>query len=182
MAVGLAVWILVPFAVFALSRSLFHPNPRTAFAGVILVLSAAYAMWTPYQAAHMDPYRDDAKLLRQASAKVPADQPVFVQYDWTAPLETFWVLYHSPRPGVLIRDPWQLAERSAGRGEAYILARRMDAPILGMVGTAEPVLESRHTRAEKDPGERRVLFKLTFRKVIPPPDPEYIKVARRTLW
>ena len=42
---------------------------------------------------------------------IPADQPVFVQWDWIAPLETFWVLYHTERPGVLIRDPWQAADR-----------------------------------------------------------------------
>ena len=181
-AAAVGIGALAPLAVFAFARSLAHPDPRVAFAGVLAVVTLAYAAWTPYQAAYMDEYRDDVAFLREASAVVPADRPLFVQYDWTAPLETFWVLYHSPRPGVLIRDPWQMAERSAGRGEAYILARRMDSPILSMVGTAEPVLESRSTRAEKDPAERRVLFRLTFRKVIPPPDPEYIKVTRRTLW
>ena len=69
---------------------------------------------------------------------VPADEPVFVQWDWMGPLETFWVLYHTQRPGVLIRDPWQAADRAPGRDHAYILARRMDAPILAMVGTADP--------------------------------------------
>lgn len=179
---AIVIGAFMPIAAFVVSRSCFHPNPRTAFAGVILILTTAYALWTPYQAAHFDQYLDDAELLRQASAHVPGDQHVFVQYDWTAPLETFWVLYHSPRPGVLIRDPWQLADRSAGHEAAYILARRQDAPILAMVGTAEPVLESRQTRSEKHPDERRVLFKVTFRKRIPPPPPEYIQVTRRTLW
>jgi 4-amino-4-deoxy-L-arabinose transferase-like glycosyltransferase len=180
--VALVIAAVLPIAAFVVARSLVHPNPRTAFVGVILTITTAYALWTPYQAAHLDKYPPDAELVRQASHLVPADQPVFVQYDWTAPLETFWVLYHSPRPGVLIRDPWQLAERSTGQEAAYILARRQDAPMLAMVGTVEPVLESRLTRAEKHPAERRVLFKVTFYPKIPPAPPEYLQVTRRTLW
>ena len=51
-----------------------------------------------------------------------------------------------------------------------------------MIGTPEPVLESQLTRAEKDPAQRRVLFKLTFRKQIPPPPEDYLRLTRRTLW
>ena len=51
-----------------------------------------------------------------------------------------------------------------------------------MVGTLEPVLESRLTRAEKESGHRRVLYKLTFRPTIPPPPEAYIRHVRRTLW
>ena len=51
-----------------------------------------------------------------------------------------------------------------------------------MVGTLEPVLESRLTRRQKESGHRRVLYKLTFRPTIPPPPEAYIRHVRRTLW
>jgi 4-amino-4-deoxy-L-arabinose transferase-like glycosyltransferase len=180
--VMLVLGAFVPLAAFVVSRSLGSANPRVALGGVVGMIVAAYAMWTPYQGAYIEEYREDGAMLHQACALVPADQPMFVQWDWGGPLETFWVLYHCERPGVLIRDPWQLAERSAGRDHAYILARRLDAPVLAMVGTPEPVLESTHTRLEKNPAERRVLFKLTFRKTLPPPPDDYIRLTRRTLW
>jgi hypothetical protein len=53
---------------------------------------------------------------------------------------------------------------------------------LAVVGTATIVLESRYTRNEKDPSERRVLCKVIFKKDIPPPDAEYLRIVRRTLW
>jgi 4-amino-4-deoxy-L-arabinose transferase-like glycosyltransferase len=180
--VVLVIGAFLPIAAFVVAWSLLQPNPRTAFVGVLLTITTAYALWTPYQAAYLDQYPPDAELVQQACQLVPTDQPVFVQYDWTAPLETFWVLYHCPRPGVLIRDPWQLAERSPGQPAAYILARRHDAPMLAQVGTVQPLLESRLTRGEKHPDQRRVLFKVTFHPHIPPPPPEYIQVTRRTLW
>ena len=83
---------------------------------------------------------------------------------------------------MLIRDPWQAAERSPGRDHAYILARRMDAPILAMVGTPAPILESNYTRLEKEPGHRRVLYKLTFRNKSLHRRKSYIRHVRRTLW
>jgi 4-amino-4-deoxy-L-arabinose transferase-like glycosyltransferase len=180
--VVLAVGACVPLAAFMVARSLASANPRVSLGGVVAVVTACYAAWTPYQAAQFEEYRDDAEFLRQAEAMIPADHPVFVQWDWIGPLETFWVLYHTDRPGILVRDPWQAAERSAGREHAFILARRQDAPIFAMTGTPEVVLESRHTRLEKEPGHRRVLFKLTFRRTIPAPPEEYIRHVRRTLW
>ena len=180
--VALALGAFVPLAAFVAARSLASASPRVAFGGVLAVIVACYAAWTPYQAAYFEEYREDAAFLRAAETMIPPDHPVFVQWDWIGPLETFWVLYHTERPGVLIRDPWQAAERSPGRDHAFILARRMDAPILAMIGTPEPVLESNYTRLEKEPGHRRVLFKLTFREKIPPPPEGYIRHVRRTLW
>jgi hypothetical protein len=180
--VVLALGAIVPLATFAVSRALTSASPRAALGGVVAVVAGCYAAWTPYQAHYLEEYRDDAEFLRLAEAMIPADQPVFVQWDWIGPLETFWVLYHTERPGVLIRDPWQAAERAPDHSHAYILARRQDAPILAMVGTVEPILESRLTRAEKEPGHRRVLFKLTFRHEIPAPPEDYIRHVRRTLW
>jgi 4-amino-4-deoxy-L-arabinose transferase-like glycosyltransferase len=180
--VALAVAAIVPAVAFAVSRSLASTSPRVALGGVIAVTAACYALWAPYQARYMEDNRDDAVFLHDAERLIPADEPVFVQWDWIAPLDTFWVLYHTERPGVLIRDPWQAADRVSGRDPAFILARKQDAPILAMIGTPEVVLESRLTRAEKEPGHRRVLFKLTFRATIPPPPVDYIRHVRRTLW
>src|SRR5207249_7861305 len=71
---AVVIGAFVPLAVFALARSLASANSRTAFAGVVAVVTAAYAAWTPYQAAYLDPYHDDAALLREATEVVPADQ------------------------------------------------------------------------------------------------------------
>jgi 4-amino-4-deoxy-L-arabinose transferase-like glycosyltransferase len=180
--VVLAIGAIVPATAFVVSRSLASASPRVALGGVVAVIAACYAIWTPYQAKYLEEYGDDAAFLRDAGTLIPPDRTVFVQWDWIGPLETFWVLYHTDRPGLLIRDPWQAADRSAGCDSAYILARRQDAKILGMIGTPEVLLESAHTRGEKEPGHRRVLFKLTFRKQIPPPPEEYIRHVRRTLW
>jgi hypothetical protein len=177
-----AVAALVPAAAFAVSRSLSCARPGIALGGVVAVVAACYAAWAPYQARYLEEYGDDAAFLREAQRLIPADQPVFVQWDWVAPLETFWVLYHMDRPGVLIRDPWQAAERAHQAEHAFILARRMDASILAMVGTPREILASSHTRAEKDLAHRRVLYQLTFRRTIPLPPEDYIRHVRRTLW
>lgn len=167
---------------FALCRSLAHPNPRVAFAGVLVACAGAYAMWTCYQGAYRDSYRDDAALMVWASGAVPADAPLFVHYDWVRPLETFWVLYHTPRPGTLVRDPWELKEKADGRREAFVLARRMDAPALAVIGTVETVLQSEQTRLEAGPEYRRVLYRVTFHAAPPPGPPEVLAITRRTLW
>jgi len=177
-----AVGALVPAAAFAVSRSLSCARPGVALAGVAAVVTACYAAWAPYQARYLEEYHDDAAFLREAERVVPPDQAVFVQWDWVAPLETFWVLYHTERSGVVIRDPWQAAERAPSAEHVFILARRMDAPILAMVGTPREMLASTHTRAEKDPSQRRVLYQLTFRRQVPPPPEDYIRHVRRTLW
>jgi 4-amino-4-deoxy-L-arabinose transferase-like glycosyltransferase len=179
---ALGIGIFVPVAAFIVARSAIHSNPGTAFASVLAVVAAGFGFWTSYQTNHLDKYADDLVFVREASHVVPDGSPVFLEFDWIAPLETFWMLYHSPRQGVTIRDPWQLAERSAGKECAYILTRRFLVEKLAVVGTATVVLESRYTRNEKDPGERRVLCRVTFKKDIPPPDAEYIRIVRRTLW
>ena len=49
--------------------------------------------------------------------------------DYVRPLETFWVLVHTPRPGELVRDPWEVKEK-AGSSEAFVLARfHRDTPV-----------------------------------------------------
>lgn len=160
-------------------------EPRRAFLGAFAPLAAAYALWVPYQAAYLDDYRHDLVFLHQAEQIIPHDTPVLVQYDWTAPLETFWVLYHLHRPGVLIRDPWQAAEKTARSGEqsaAYVLARRLDLPVYSQAADVEVLLESVCTRGEKEPSQRRVLCRLRFSSPLPPPPEDYIRMVRRTLW
>ncbi len=147
-----------------------------AIAGTVV----AYVVWTAYQGAMLDDYRHDVAFLRAAEAIIPPDRPVLVQYDWTAPLETFWVLYHLQRPGVLIRDPWQPAEK--GETVAYILARRMDAAVYSQTGSVTVLLESIKTRSERHPSQRRVLYRLEYASPLPPAPAEYLRATRRTLW
>ncbi|MCI0701322.1 MAG: glycosyltransferase family 39 protein [Planctomycetia bacterium] len=167
---------------FVLARSVIHPNPRIAFGGVLLVISAAYAIWTSYIGAYRDSYRHDTVMLHQAAEIVPSDSMLYVHYDWAKPLETFWVLYHTPRPGTLIRDAWELHEKSGGRGEVFVLARRMDAATFARFGTVEAVIESEKTRLEPSAEYRRVLYRITLHDSIPPPPPQLLAHTRRTLW
>ena len=132
--------------------------------------------------AYHDSYRDDAVLMVRASGAVPAGEPLYVHYDWVRPLETFWVLYHTPRPGTLVRDPWELREKADGRGEAFVLARRMDEPALARIGTVQAVTESERTRLEPGPEYRRVLYRVRFHAATPPGPPELFAITRRTLW
>ena len=180
--IAVAIGAFIPIAAFIAARSATHPNPRTAFAGILLIVAAGYAMWVPYQTSYLNHYREDLDFVREASEVVPADSPVYLQFDWIAPLETFWMLYHSPRQPIMIRDPWQLAERSPGKDSAYILIRHYEAEKYAVVGDVTIMLESGYTRGEKDPSERRVLCRVTFHKTIPPAPEEYIRVVRRTLW
>ncbi len=174
--------VFVPIAAFVIARSLIHPNPQTAFLGTLAIITVGYALWTPYRVHYLDKYTEDLAFVHEAARLIPADAPVFMEFDWIAPLESFWMLYHCPRPGVTIRDPWQLAERSTGRECAYLLTRRFEIDNLAVVGKVEVVLESAHTRSEKSPTERRVLCRVTFLRDIPPPPLDYIRYARRTLW
>jgi 4-amino-4-deoxy-L-arabinose transferase-like glycosyltransferase len=180
--VAIAMGAFVPAAAFVLARSIIQASPKQAFGGVLAVIVAGYAFWTQYQVRYLDRYGPDLAFVREASRAIPADAAVNLQFDWIAPLETFWMLFHSPRPASTIRDPWQLVDRSVGRDCAYILTRRYEIERLSIVGDVTTVLESQLTRNEKDPSERRVLCRVTFRPNIPPPPEEYLRQVRRTLW
>ncbi len=179
-ALGAAVSL--PVLAFAYVRFVFHPNPRAAFVGVVLVCAVAYSEWTCFRAAARDAYAHDAAMLRRTAEIVPHGEPVYVCYDWIRPLETFWVLYHTPHSGTLIRDPWDLKEKAGGRATTFVLARRQDAPELAVIGTVEPVLESVYTRLEPHAGYRRTLYRVTFHATTPPAPPELLAESRRTLW
>ena len=121
-------------------RSLSCAVPRVALGGVVAVGRRVLRDLDSL------PGRSTSKstaTTRSSSARPsrwsPPDEPVFVQWDWIGPLETFWVLYHTQRPGVLIRDPWQAADRAPGREHAFILAPAN--------GRADPV-HGRHRRAD----------------------------------
>jgi hypothetical protein len=178
----LAIGAYIPVAAFIVARAANHANPGIAFASVLAVVAAGHGIYTSYQANYLDKYAEDLAFVRESARVVPADSPVYLQFDWIAPLETFWMFYHNPRQASTIRDPWQLAERSAGRESAYILTRRFEIEKLEVVGKTTIVLESRYTRGEHDPAERRVLCLVIFHKNIPPPNEEYLRVCRRTLW
>jgi 4-amino-4-deoxy-L-arabinose transferase-like glycosyltransferase len=182
----LGVTIFSSLAAWIFLHACQQRHPLRAFAGTLIPILAGYWVWIPYQATYLDDYRDDLAFLQQAQTIIPKDVPVLVQYDWTAPLETFWVLYHMQRPGVLIRDPWQAAEKSQTLDKdlptAYVLARRLDLPLYTQVGTVETLLESAKTRGEKTPSQRRILCRIHFFQPLPPAPEEYLRVVRRTLW
>ena len=178
--------IFIGLTTWAILSACQQRHPWRAFAGIFVPILAAYWLWVPYQARYLDDYKPDRVFLQRAESMIPTNVPVFVQYDWTAPLETFWVLYHMQRPGVLIRDPWQAAEKISKEDQsassAYIFARRLDLPLYRCVGTVETVLESTQTRGEKNPEQRRALYRIHFTRPLPPAPEDYLRVVRRTLW
>ena len=181
LTVAVAAGIFVPLAAFVLARSLVHPNPH-GIRGRPRRHDDGIGPVDDVPGELPQPLCGGPGVRARIGGTDPGDAQVHIQFDWIAPLETFWMLYHTQRPADVIRDPWQLAERSPGRPCAYILTRRMEIDQLKVVGTVETVLESHMTRGERNPNERRVLCRVTFHPHIPPAPEEYLRMTRRTLW
>jgi hypothetical protein len=154
-----ALLIVIPQLIALAAYAFTRRQPARAAGGGLAVLTLGYALLTGYKVTCLDDYADDRRFLAAVAAQRPA-APLFVQYDWRAPLETFWVLYHTPTPLPLVRDAADLAQQVPAGQEAYVLARLLDAPNLTTAGTAEVVSTSAFTRAERHPNERRALFRI----------------------
>ncbi len=160
----LAIWTLVTLTGGWL---LGQRDRRLVLGGIFAVLLVSWTTWTVCEAS-FDAYRHDHRLLLQARQHVPEDEPLFVFFDWYRPLETFWLLYYADPQVILVRDTTHCYQHPLREKTVCILARRMDRKDLERVGIVEEVLESQHTRGERQPEERRVLFRLHFHSQVDP--------------
>jgi 4-amino-4-deoxy-L-arabinose transferase-like glycosyltransferase len=160
---------LVPFFMIAaivctygVSWALSRPNGRLALGTLFTLFLGFYWMEWVYQTRCLDRYGDDLAFLRETTRIVAPEKTLMVAYDVRGELETFWVLFYS-RPGsILLPEPTSLAKQREVTPEVYVLARAYDGPSYAEYGTAEIVLQSKHTRFESWPGERRTLFRIRF--------------------
>jgi 4-amino-4-deoxy-L-arabinose transferase-like glycosyltransferase len=134
---------------------------RWAMGGFVLTLAVALSLLTRYQAAYVADYDDDNAFLAEAQSAVPPDRPLLTLYE-DRELETFWAMYYSDARVQLLRHAEDLPQKVGGAAEAYVLARREDAADFAAVGHVEEVLASRHTRSERQAGDRRVLYRVTL--------------------
>ncbi|MEA2626250.1 MAG: hypothetical protein QOD06_2295 [Candidatus Binatota bacterium] len=161
MLVGACVATAFGAAFFVTRRS-----DRVAIAGTFAVLGALFTLLSAYQARYVDDYDRDVEFLREAQRIVPADRPFLAYYD-ARELENFWLLYYSEPRVQLVAGSEAIRARHPRAHEVYVLARRIDERDLARIGRTEEILASEHTRSERNPLQRRVLYRLAVNA--PPP-------------
>jgi 4-amino-4-deoxy-L-arabinose transferase-like glycosyltransferase len=161
-------WIVPAFLMltivltFVVSWSVTRPSGGLAAGGLFSCLLAFYWMSWAYQSRCLDRYVDDRAFLQEVPRYVSSEEPLFVAYDERGELETFWVLFYSRPGGILLHKPADLEKQRPLHREVYILGRAYDGPAFTEYGTTEVLLQSRHTRFESTPAERRTLFRVRF--------------------
>jgi 4-amino-4-deoxy-L-arabinose transferase-like glycosyltransferase len=155
-----AFLVFVPALCFGCCWSLSRPSGRWAAAGTLACVAALYWGGSAYETFCLDRYRDDSVFLQQVRELVRPEQPLFVTYDERAELETFWVLFYSNVGAYLLPRGGTLEQEWSRHPEVYVLGRAYDEPRLARQGDAEIILQSRHTRFEASPAERRTLYRL----------------------
>jgi hypothetical protein len=156
-----------PILVLGFSWVVSRRDGRLAAATVFALLAVCYGLFYTYQTNYLNSYRDDMDLLRQVRARVKPDEPLFINFDGLYLLETFHLLYYSDEHAVLLHNLTFLLDERIKQKEVYVLARAFDSAYLSSLGSAEVVLQSKHTKGERLPADRRTLFHLCFRDDLP---------------
>jgi hypothetical protein len=148
-----------PLLMYTCCWAMGRRNGRIALGGVFSCLFAFYCFLSTYQTLYLDDYQDDRIFLQEVQAVVGSDRPVFITFDMSHPLETAWLLYYSGDHSVLLDDATALREKHQNScEEAFLLARKRDEQDLAQLGSCEVILQSKRTRGERSPGDRRTLF------------------------
>jgi 4-amino-4-deoxy-L-arabinose transferase-like glycosyltransferase len=154
-----ALLVAWPLFVFGCCWAIGRRNGRVALAGVFTWLFAFYCVVSLYQTLYLDDYQDDRVFLQEVQAVVGSDRPVFITFDMYHPLETAWLLFYSGDHVVLLDDAAALrTKQRSPTEEAFLLARKRDERDLARLGSCEVILQSKRTRGERAPGDRRTLF------------------------
>jgi 4-amino-4-deoxy-L-arabinose transferase-like glycosyltransferase len=153
---------LAPALAFAASWSMTRPSGRLALGTLFVSLAAFYWLAWGYQTRCLDRYGDDKVFLERVNEFVAPDEPLLVAYDERAELETFWVLFYSRPGGILLAKPADLEKHRCLHQEVFVLARAYDAVKYSPYGATEVLLQSKRTRFEASPAERRTLFRVRF--------------------
>src|SRR5262249_6741931 len=129
-----------------------------------LVVVGYCVIWT-CKTHYCWPYRDDQAFLEQTHRLVPPDQPILVNHD-DHTLEGFRALFYLGGNARLLHNFTYLLSDQITQRCVYVLARGKHLADLGRYGSAEVVLQSRHTRGETSQGDRWTLFSLRFRDAL----------------
>jgi 4-amino-4-deoxy-L-arabinose transferase-like glycosyltransferase len=151
-----------PLSIFAMCWSLAQRDGRVAAGTFFTILAVLYGAGYVYQTQYFDTYRDDSDFLAEVRRMTP-DRPLYVNFDELYPLETFHLLFYSDDHTVLLHNLTFLLDQRIRQPEVYVLCRRWEGAYLASLGRAEVILESKHTRGERSPADRRALFRLRFR-------------------
>lgn len=162
----LPLMVVWPLAVLGISWAITRRDARVAVGTLFGLLAAVYIGFYLYQTKYLDSYRDDTAFLNQACA-LTRDKPFYINFDELYPLETFHLLFYSDDHAVLLHNLTFLLDQRIHAPEVYVLCRAGEGAYLSTLGRAELVLQSRHTRGERTPDDRRALFRLRFRPDMP---------------
>jgi hypothetical protein len=121
-----------------------------------------YCLYWSDKTHFYDRYRDDQAFLEQTRRLVPHDQPILVNHD-DHTLEGFRALFYLGSNARLLHNFTYLLSDQIKQRSVYVLARGKHAAVLARYGSAEVVLQSRHTRGETSQDDRWTLFSLRFR-------------------
>jgi 4-amino-4-deoxy-L-arabinose transferase-like glycosyltransferase len=149
-------------ALFRLRACRWLANAGTATAVVFTLVVVGYCVLWSYKTHYYNRYRDDQAFLEQTRRLVPADEPILVNHD-DHTLEGFRALFYLGRNARLLHNFTYLLSDQITQRCVYVLARGKHAAALARYGSAQVVLQSRHTRGETSQGDRWTLFSLRFR-------------------
>ena len=127
------------------------------------LLTCFYGLLYDYQTRYFNTYADDFQLLRQVSDLARSGGRVFLSFDVAYPLETFHLMFYSDQRVQLLYNLTFLLDNQIHEKDVYVLGRLCERADLTRYGAVQVVLQSKHSRHEHSPEQRRTLFKLHFR-------------------
>ncbi|MEZ6139613.1 MAG: glycosyltransferase family 39 protein [Zavarzinella sp.] len=164
----LLAWVpLVLFATWFVSR----PQPRVALVGLLMVITFIHIAAHYFRSKYLDNYAEDSRLIAEIRELVPPEEHVYV-LDEEEPLNASWNLYYLGRNARQLQNITFLRSTEIDRPTIYLLARGYHQEQLAEYGVAEQLLQSKRTRKEITPADRKTLYRLTFHadliRVVPP--------------
>ena len=96
---------------------------------------------------------------------MPSGEPVYVANE-PHPLNASWLLLNLGDRARLLHNLTFLCDDRLP-GDLYLVARATDEPVIGVFGTAQPVVRSEYTRAERSPLDRYSLYRLRLHPGLP---------------
>lgn len=153
----LAVAIVICAAGFIWAAS--QRRPTAAAAACFLGVAFAYC-WG--QRVLPDLTTQDTAFLRRADARVPPDQPLYVNGDLGGEMDFFRNQFYLRPTAMLLHNLSFLRDERITAPDVWVITRRQDMPRLSKLGEVRVEDVSAYTRRERSASERFTLFRLRF--------------------
>jgi 4-amino-4-deoxy-L-arabinose transferase-like glycosyltransferase len=137
-------------------------NPRWAMGMAVVLLCVSYSLGQSFAAPATDRTIQDTKFLRQATALVSSDKPLFINADEDESLDFFRLQYYSRDDTRLLQNLTYLREEGIAEPVVYVIARTWDQDKLETMGSTRILLQSEKSHGDGTPGGRFALFELCF--------------------